>query len=202
MQKISPAIDLTLFKSDAFIKFHNPIRILSIGRLTWVKGYEYLLKTLSILKKNKINFECHIVGEGNYKEAMIFSIHQLGLADQVKLKGRLPHHRVKMEMEWADIYVQPSIEEGFCNSVLEAQAMGLICIVSDAGGLTENILNKETGWVVPKRSSKLFADAINEVINSDINHLNKISQKAINRVKKLYNLKDHGGKWCAFYKDM
>ncbi|MBK7870836.1 MAG: glycosyltransferase family 4 protein [Saprospiraceae bacterium] len=52
--------------------------------------------------------------------------------------------------EKADIYLQYSIQEGFCNAVLEAQAMGLLCIVSDAEGLPENILHGQTGWVVPK----------------------------------------------------
>ena len=55
------------------------------------------------------------------------------------------------------IYLQYSIQEGFCNAVLEAQALGLLTIVSDAEGLPENVIHGETGWVVPKRKPKFFA---------------------------------------------
>ena len=101
------------------------------------------MKALSVLKKKQINFEYHIVGEGNYREAIKYAIHQLKLTDNVILKGQLSQERVKQEMEWADIYIQPSIQEGFCNAVLEAQAMGLLCIVTDAEGLSENVKDRE-----------------------------------------------------------
>ena len=66
----------------------------------------------------------------------------------------------KNYLEKSDIYLQYSIQEGFCNSVLEAQAMGLLSIVSDANGLTENIIHNYTGWVVPKMAPKLLANCI------------------------------------------
>ena len=105
------------------------------------------------------------MGEGNYKEAIIYAIHQLKLADNVKLKGQLSHNKVKQEMEWSDIYIQPSIEEGFCNAVLEAQAMGLLCIVSDAEGLSENVIDGITGWVIPKRSPNHISSSIKNILS-------------------------------------
>ena len=68
-------------------------------------------------------------------------------------------------MEWADIYIQPSIQEGFCNSVLEAQAMGLLVIVSDAEGLHENVINNVTGWVVKKRNPILLSEKLRKYQN-------------------------------------
>ena len=48
-------------------------------------------------------------------------------------------------MKNSDVYIQSSVQEGFGNAVLEAQASGLCCIVSDAEGLSENVLNEKTG---------------------------------------------------------
>ena len=155
-KKITPAINTEYFQSDLLEDIHVPLRILTVGRLHWKKGYEYALKALSLLKDKQINFEYHIVGEGNYNEAIKYAMHQLRLTEQVKLKGQLTHADVKKEMEWADIYLQPSIQEGFCNAVLEAQAMGLLCIVTDAEGLSENVLDGKTGWVVEKRSPQVI----------------------------------------------
>ena len=72
--------------------------------------------------------------------------------------GRKTHDGVKTHLEWADIYIQPSIQQGFCNAVLEAQAMGLLCIVTDADGLSNNVVEGKTGWFVPKRSPNALAN--------------------------------------------
>ena len=77
-----------------------------------------------------------------------------------------------------DFYIQYSIQEGFCNAVLEAQAMGLLCIVSDADGLSENVLHNETGWVVPKRNPTLLAQKMIETIDLNDTEKSKIRENA------------------------
>jgi colanic acid/amylovoran biosynthesis glycosyltransferase len=67
-------------------------------------------------------------------------------------------------MAKADIYLQPSVQEGFCNAVLEAQAQGCLCLVSDAEGLGENIEPGVTGYQFARRGvgelSELLARAL------------------------------------------
>ena len=198
-EKITPAINTEFFKSNSMKNLHNPLRILTIGRLTWKKGYEYALKTLSLLMDKQINFEYHIVGEGNYREAIIYAIHQLNLTDNVILTGQISHQEVKKQMEWADIYLQPSIQEGFCNAVLEAQAMGLLCIVTDADGLSENVVNGETGWVVLKRSPEKMVEVIFSILDMSINSLNRIRKNAVNRMREVFDLDLQKNKFVEFY---
>ena len=198
-EKITPAINLDFFKSNIDKDLHNPLRILTVGRLTWKKGYEYALKALVLLKNAQINFEYHIVGEGHYREAIMYSIYQLGLTKNVMLTGQIPPLEVKNEMEWADIYIQPSIQEGFCNAVLEAQAMGLLCIVTDADGLSENILDGKTGWVVPKRSPKKITEKIINILSMDDDRLNQIRKYAVKRVVNEFNLERQSQLFREFY---
>jgi len=199
VQKINPAIDTQFFKYKNNKSLHQPLRILTVGRLTWKKGYEYALKALSLLKDKKINFEYNIIGEGNHREAIIYAIHQLGITEHVKLKGQLSHEEVKKEMEWADIYIQPSIQEGFCNAVLEAQAMGLICIVTDAEGLSENVDHEHSGWVLPKRSYEVIADTITKILSMDNNSLDLIRKEAVNRVNNKFNIMQQSMLYKNFY---
>ena len=110
-EKITPAINIEFFKSNIDKDLHNPLRILTVGRLTWIKGYEYALKALVLLKNAQIDFEYHIVGEGYYREAIMYSIYQLGLTKNVMLTGQISPVEVKNEMEWTDIYIQPSIQK-------------------------------------------------------------------------------------------
>ena len=198
-EKITPAIKTEFFKSNSKKNLHNPLRILTIGRLTWKKGYEYALKALSLLMDKQINFEYHIVGEGNYREAITFAINQLNLTDNVILTGQISHQEVKKQMEWADIYLQPSIQEGFCNAVLEAQSMGLLCIVTDAEGLSENVVNGETGWVVLKRSPEKMVEVIFSILDMSINSLNRIRKNAVNRMREVFDLELQKYKFVEFY---
>ena len=198
-KKITPAINTEFFKSNVKENLHNPLRILTVGRLTWKKGYEYALKALVLLKDKKINFEYCIVGEGNYRETIKYAIHQLKLTENIILKGQLSHEDVKHEMEWADIYIQPSIQEGFCNAVLEAQAMGLLCIVTNAEGLSENVLDGKTGWVVEKRNPIAINEQILTIIESDEEDLKKIRNNAINRVNSTFNIEIQKENFSNFY---
>lgn len=198
--KISPAINLEIFKPDKIRDLNSPIKILTVGRLNWKKGYDYALQALKNLLKYNIDFEYHIVGGGEYEEAIKYSVYQNSLTKKVVFKGRLEQDQIIDEMKWADLYLQPSIQEGFCNSVLEAQAMGLLCIVTDAEGLSENIINGKTGWVVPKRNHKAILDKILYVINEELSVLNLVRLNAIDRVKMHFDLSSQSVQFSNFFK--
>ncbi len=76
------------------------------------------------------------------------------------LLGPGSRSEVKEQMEWADVFFHAAVSEGFCVSVLEAQAMGLPVVCTDAGGLSENVANEETGFVVPRRDWRAMAEKL------------------------------------------
>ena len=130
--KITPAIDTERFCKNRKVSFGQPLQLVSVGRLTWQKGFDYALQALSILDND---FCYTIIGDGKDEERLRFAAYQLGIADKVVFAGKQPHDKIAEYLNEADIYLQPSVQEGFCNAVLEAQATGLICIVSNAEGL-------------------------------------------------------------------
>lgn len=197
IQKITPAIDTSLFAHST--KTVSRLLIVTVARLHWIKGLEYTLEALSILKKQGIDFSYTIIGEGIENERLIFTAYQLGIKNNVKFAGKLSHVEVKKYLEQATIYLQYSIQEGFCNAVLEAQAMGLLCIVSDAEGLSENVLHNQTGWVVPKRNPELLADKIKEVIALDAKRKNEIVEIAMRRIKDEFNIEKQAQEFVEFY---
>ena len=190
VQKITPAIDTRQFqrKQPLSNRLDPPLQILTVARLHWKKGLEYTLEALALLKKAGIDFRYTLIGTGEENERLVFAAHQLGIREQVHFAGKLPHVAVKAAMESSDIYLQYSISEGFCNAVLEAQAMGLLCIVSDAEGLPENVLHGQTGWVVPKRQPKLLCQQLLTVIHHPHSALIMIRQNAMERIQRNFNL--------------
>ena len=173
---------------------------MTTGRLHWKKGFVPTIEALALLKSSGLNFTYKIIGEGNEYERIAFAAYQLGLQDEVQFLGKLPHNEVKQQLASATIYLQYSIQEGFCNAVLEAQAMGKLCIVSNAEGLSENVLHEQTGWVVPKYSPKALANKIQEVLALSPEEKIRITQTAQKRVKDEFNIEKQQREFIDFYK--
>lgn len=158
---IPPAIDMAQFSPPPRDDGRGrPLRILSVGRLEWKKGYEYALQSVKALLDQGIRCEYRIVGGGNYLEAVAFARHQLGLEGQAALLGEQPRPVVREQLAWADVFLHAAVSEGFCNAVIEAQAMGLPVVCTDADGLPENVADGESGFVVPRRDAAALAEKL------------------------------------------
>jgi colanic acid/amylovoran biosynthesis glycosyltransferase len=201
MVKITPAIDTSYFLKGIQHKLYRPIKIITVARLHWKKGLHYTLEALALLKQVGINFEYSIIGAGPEEEALKFTVYQLGLQEQVVFLGKLDQESVKYQLSISHIYIQYSVQEGFCNAVLEAQAMNLLCVVSNAEGLTENVLDGQTGWVVDKRRPDLLAEKISAILDMNEDEQETIRRNARNRVMEEFNLQKQQKEFHQFYAD-
>jgi len=199
-QKITPAININLFQSTKPNATSSKPSFLTIGRLHWKKGFVEMLKALAELKTKGIDFQYKIIGEGNDYERIAYAAYRLGIQNKVEFLGKLKHEEVISRLQETDYYLQYSIQEGFCNAVLEAQAMGKLCIVSDAEGLSENVLDQYTGWVVPRGQSHLLAQKILEVMQKSNQEKEQLIQNSISRVKENFNINKQKREFNLFYK--
>jgi colanic acid/amylovoran biosynthesis glycosyltransferase len=191
--KINPGIDLEQFSlPTTFFRREKqyPLQIISVCRLSWKKGLDYALHALSYLHKKNINFEWTIIGEGSQKEELEFLIHDLEMVNIVKLVGKMKHNEIRNFLLESDVFLLPSIQEGFSNAVAEAQAIGLPCLVSDAEGLEENIENDKTGYVFRKRNVEELACLLEKFDKLPQSEYLKMKLNGTERAKKKYNLHD------------
>lgn len=195
-QKITPAIDTKQFCKNREVSFRQPLRLASVGRLTWQKGFDYALQALSMLDTD---FRYIIIGDGKDEERLRFAAYQLGVTDKVVFAGKQPHDKIAEYLKEADIYLQPSVQEGFCNAVLEAQASGLICIVCNAEGLPENVEDDKSGFVVPKRNPEALAAKLQYVLSLSDDERQAVSDYAVERVRLHFDVKDQINKFIEFY---
>lgn len=140
-----PAIDTAFFSRKNWPVFNHKIRILSVGRLVFQKGYMTGLLAMVDLKKIYPNFEWLIAGEGPEWEELAFTIHLLKLESNVLLAGKKTKPEIRDLYEQAHIFFLPSVSEGIANVVLEAMAMQLPVVSSDCGGLPEVIHHNVNG---------------------------------------------------------
>lgn len=195
---IPPAIDTTFFKPGLHCKRSDRLKIVSVGRLVWKKGYEYAIRAANILQEKGIDFEYNIIGDGAHLQALQFIIKESGLESKVNLLGEQPPENIKEQLEQSDVFVHPAISEGFSNAVLEAQAMGLPVICTDADGLPENIENAITGFVVPKWDTGAIADKLIYFANNK-DKIAEMGSKGIERVNKYFTIDKQVEAFVDFY---
>lgn len=200
-QKITPAIDTSFFINQSLKDASNKnlLQLMTIGRLHWKKDYTSIIIALKNLKDRGIDFEYTIIGDGPEEEKLKYLVYELGLINNIIFTGKISQKEILIYFKKSHFYLQYSLQEGFCNAVLEAQSMGVLPIVSNAEGLSENVLNNITGWVIQKNSPKLLAEKIVEVINLPDGNKEKIRKQAIERVTKEFNIEKQQKEFIDFY---
>ncbi|WP_411768212.1 glycosyltransferase family 4 protein [Winogradskyella sp. A3E31] len=180
----------------------NTINIVSIGRFHWVKGFRYAIDTLAQLKDQGYDVHYTIVGPNAFPEALTFQINQLKIKDSITLKGKLPQNEVLTFLQTQDVLLLPSLQEGIANVVLEAMAIGLPVVSTDCGGMSEVVIHKKTGWLVPIRNPIAMADAIVEIVESDAASINRVTQEAHRLVKGQFNYDTSVQEFISLYESV
>jgi colanic acid/amylovoran biosynthesis glycosyltransferase len=204
-QIIVPAVDLELINSVLSSneqEVNKYLSICTIARLNWIKNIALAIETIALLAKTYPNLKYEIIGSGTQKEKeqYLYLVEQLGLSNHVFFHNKMSHIETLNKINNCDIYLQTSLNEGFCNAVLEAQALGKLAVASDVGGLKENIINNKTGWLVAPQNAASFASKIKEIYELPMSSKKGVSEAAINRVKEMFTMDIQKQKFIEFYK--
>ena len=198
---IPPAIDSNFFTPQNSERSDEKYIITSVGRLVWKKGYEYAIKAMVLLKKQNISFEYRIIGSGDYLQAIQYIVSELGLTGNVKILGELTEEKIKYELNHTNVFLHPAVSEGFSNAVLEAQAMSLPIVCTDADGLTENIEDNVTGFVVPKWDAEAIAAKLMWCY-ANREEAREMGKKGVERVNKFFRIEQQIDTFVKYYQDL
>jgi glycosyltransferase involved in cell wall biosynthesis len=134
--------------------------LLSIGNLVDVKGHTYLIDAMNIVLKKRSDIILVIIGSGSLKERLQKKMMELHLNGKILLLGGKMHCEIPMWMNASDIFVLPSLGEGFPTVIPEALACGKSVIGTRVGGVPEVLSNQDVGILVNPRDPVALADAI------------------------------------------
>jgi colanic acid/amylovoran biosynthesis glycosyltransferase len=161
---IHPAVDPDFFCPGARLQGqHSIFRIVTVGSLTWPKGYEYALLALRRLLDHRVAAELHVIGDGPERARLLYTIDDLNLEERVHLHGRLSPAEVRSQLQQADAFLLSSFSEGISNAVLEAMACGLPVVTTDCGGMREAVTDEVEGLLVPMRDPEAMAAALHRL---------------------------------------
>lgn len=128
-------------RGPGFSDGYSGKRLLTVGRLTYQKGYDVALEALDLLKKRGVLVRWYVLGEGGERKALERKRAKLGLTEDFVLLGAAENPYPYYAQ--ADIYVHATRFEGRSIALQEALAMGCAVIVSDCTGNRDEV---EDGW--------------------------------------------------------
>ncbi len=143
----------------------NEVVLISVGRLIKRKALGDVLLALSRLQERR--FRLLIVGEGPEEENLRDLAQRLGISSRVDFMGAIWGARKFQYLAAADMFVLPSIHEGFGLVFLEAMYCGLPVITSSSGGQTDFLQEGKTGFLIPVGDAQGLAEAILRVANDE-----------------------------------
>jgi glycosyltransferase involved in cell wall biosynthesis len=141
--------------------------ILTIARLTAVKGITHLLQTAKLVLLQHPDWQWKVIGAGEMKNDVLHFIEKENLQTKLILQEPVSHN-IQSEYQKASLYVMSSINECFPMALLEALSNGLPCISFDCDtGPRHIITNNEDGLLVEKENFCKLAEAIASLINDE-----------------------------------
>lgn len=151
-----------MFSPNSFSK--DKIQIVTVGRMTKEKGTDLALEACNILLKNGWDICWHWVGDGQEAKSIVKRRDAMGLKDNFLLEGNQQNPYPYMVQ--ADVYVQPSYYEAYSTTVTEAKALQKPIIVTDVGGMRDQLTDGENGRIVPV-DAVAIAQAVEQLIRNE-----------------------------------
>lgn len=177
------------FKKDDIVIGH-------IGKFMNAKNHLFLIDIYNEILKIESHSKLLLIGDGYLRNQIESKINRLGLNDKVKLVGM--RKDIPELLQAMDIFVFPSLWEGLPLSVLEAQASGLTCILSDTV-TTEVALSDEIYYYSLKENATKWANLITKHFHKMCNR-EIVSNRAIEQItQKGYNIKQSAEKLTKLY---
>lgn len=143
----------------------GPLHIFCCARIAPTKGYTDLLDAVALVRQFGIDAELTIAGEAFpridwYMDLIEKKLDEKNLRPHVKFLGAVPEERVRDELEKTHLFCLASYCEGLGVAIMEAAAMSVPVISTDAGGVPELIDKNVDGLLVPPQSPPALAEAI------------------------------------------
>lgn len=192
---VANAIDTTKFYPITKANDHREVKIVMVGRLWEQKNPMCLLE--AFLKLNPdLNCRLDFIGDGEFREQIEKIISTNNKSESVRVLGWKDN--VHDLLRDYDIFVLPSLWEGMPLAILEAQASGLPCVVSDIPGNNNLVLDSENGFLFKPNDASDLKEKLSILINNETLRTN-MSYRAREIIENSYSMSKRRSSIEAIY---
>ena len=160
-------------------------RVIVVSNLIYYKGHEHFFRAWAGVVGRFPNAVAMLVGDGLQRPALDVLAEELGIRSSLRFLG--VRHDVPGLLALADVYVHPSLQEGFSNAVLEAMGAGKAIVATRVGGNAEAIVDGETGILVPPADPDALRRGILRLLE-DPDHARQMGARARDRVRARHDI--------------
>ena len=175
--------------------------IVYCGRLYWAKGVTFFINALAKLKRDHPDFRADIFGDGPLRKKVTSRVSELGLADNVNIRGFVPRKQMLREIEKASMVVLPSLYEAQPVAVLEAMACKKPVIAFDLPFAAEIIKPDFNGFLAKPGDVADLADKI-RILIEDKELRGRLGENGYGYVKKNHNWDTLVERYLEVYRDL
>ncbi len=181
---IPNAVDLELFSNKNLNrKDSNDINLITTSRLVKKNAIEDIIESLSYLPSN---IKLLVIGTGKLQNKLKQTAKDLQLTNRVNFMGYVSHSEMPKYLHASDIFIRPSLSEGFGNSFIEAMAARIPVIATPVGGIVDFLKDGETGLFCEVKNPKSIAQKVEKLIKDKESH-EYIVRNAYEMVKNKYD---------------
>jgi glycosyltransferase involved in cell wall biosynthesis len=143
----------------------NPRRVVFLGRIERLKGVSELLAAVETLLSQGLDFRLSMAGTPA-DEKMVTALKEAaeGTGGTINYLGEVDREAASQLLGQADIFCLPSHAEGLPMSLLEAMSVGLACVVTDVGAVSEVVTDKHDALVIPAGDVQALTVALRAVL--------------------------------------
>jgi rhamnosyl/mannosyltransferase len=191
--------DSDLREAAAIRRRYGPRLIVSVGRLVYYKGLEYLVEAMRHVQGKLL-----IIGDGPLREPLAKRIRESSLSDRIEMLGEIQNDRLAPYYRAADVFAFPSIarSEAFGIVQLEAMACGLPVVNTELdSGVPFVSRHNETGLTVPPRDPQSLAEALNTLL-ADRALCAQFASAGRNRVRREFTTEVMTGRVLDLYREV
>lgn len=140
------------------------IRFIAVCRLVEKKGVEYSIRAFAQVVMDCPNVRLTIVGDGPLRGCLEELVRKLGLEKHISFVGMVEPKKVRSYFLESEVFIQHSIvssrgdTEGSPVSIAEASASGLPVVATRCGGIEDQVIDGQTGFLVPQRDVSAMAE--------------------------------------------
>jgi len=206
---IRAPVDLDYWQSDRDPKrpAGDPFRIVSTANLNPLKGQDVLLEALSRFDGE---WELSLIGafletHASYGELLRMRARKIEEENpicKVKFMGWQETNRVKEQLCSCDVFVLPSRNEACPIALLEAMAMGKVCIASNVGGIGSVISNPDLGYLVVPEQPELLLSALIAVRSMDQEAVALMGERARKHISLDHSVSNIADRLSALYEEV
>lgn len=146
---------------DKLGKKEEDVFLITTGRLVKKNAVRDIVSALQYLPNN---VKLLILGQGYEEEYLKSQVSDLNIVNRVQFSGFIPHAEMPKYLRVSDIFIRPSLSEGFGNSFIEAMAAGIPVIATPVGGIVDFLVDGETGLFCEVKNPKSIAQKVEKLI--------------------------------------